>query len=112
MSLDISPYDTYIDIKVMIKNKTRLITLFLTSSVLLSLTGCAVIETTNELVTGVTSYFLGGEDNIDPPAELLEYEAEIELEVLWDESVGVGTGGRFLNLDLAVSYGKVLVADR
>jgi len=96
----------------MIKRKTRLIALFLTSSVLLTLSGCAAIETTSELVTGVTSYFLGGEDNVDPPAELKEFEAEIELEVLWDESVGVGTDGRFLNLDLVVSYGKVLAADR
>jgi len=96
----------------MIKGKTRFITLFLTSFGLLSLSGCAAIETTSELVTGVTSYFLGGEDNVDPPAELKEFEAELELEVLWDENVGVGTDGRFLSLDLAVSYGKVLVADR
>lgn len=84
----------------------------ITSSALLSLNGCAIVDTTAELVTGVTSYFLGGEDNIEPPAELLEYKAEIELDVLWKKSVGVGTGGLFLNLDLAVSYGKVFVGDR
>jgi len=98
--------------KVMIKFKTKYLALLLTSSALLSLNGCAIVDTTSELVTGVTSYFLGGEDNIEPPAELVEYTAEIELDFLWKENVGVGTGGRFLNLDLAISYGKVFVADR
>jgi len=97
---------------VMKKNTTRCFALLLTSSALLSLSGCAAIETTNELVTGVTSYFLGGEDNIEPPAELVEYEAEIEIDVLWEENVGVGVDEQFLNLDLAVSYGKVFAADR
>ncbi len=78
----------------------------------LLLTGCAALETTNELVTGVSSYFLGGEDNLEPPAELVEYEPEIDVEVLWTESVGVGSDEQFLNLVLAVSYGKVLAADR
>ncbi len=94
----------------MIINKTR--TIALCSSALLSLSGCAALETTNELVTGVTSYFLGGEDNKEPPAELIDYNAEIELDVIWKERVGVGSGQQFLNLDLAVSYGKVLAADR
>lgn len=94
------------------KNKIRYIALFLTSSALLSLSGCSAMETTGELVSGVTSYFLGGEDNKEPPAELIDYQAEIELDILWEESAGVGTDGQFLNLDVAVSYGKVLVADR
>mgnify|MGYP000624353438 FL=1 len=94
------------------KYKTKTLALFLTSSALLSLSGCAALETTNELVTGVTSYFLGGEDNKEPPAELVEYKAEIELDVLWTENVGVGADGQFLSLDLTVSYGKVIAADR
>lgn len=96
----------------MIKFKKNYIAWFLTSSVLLSVNGCAVINTTAELATGITSYFLGGEDNVEPPAELVEYKAEIEIDVLWDENTGVGTAGKFLNLDVAVSYGKVFVADR
>jgi outer membrane protein assembly factor BamB len=78
----------------------------------LSLTGCAVIETADEMFTGVSNYFLGGEDNIEPPAELVEYKAEIELDIIWEENVGVGTDEQFLNLVLAISYGKVLAADR
>jgi len=76
------------------------------------LSACTLLETSGELVTGVTSYFLGGEDNSAPPAELVEYEAEIEIDVLWKEKVGDGAGKQFLNLVLAVSYGKVLAADR
>jgi len=94
------------------KNNTKKLALLLTSSALLSLSGCAALETSKELVTGVTSYFLGGEDNLEPPAELVEYKAEIELDVLWKENVGVGADGQFLNLDLTVSYGKVIAADR
>lgn len=96
----------------MIKNKIKHITLlFLISTTLLLLSGCAALEKSGEMISGVSNYFLGGEDNIDPPAELLDYTAEIEIDVLWDESVGVGADKKFLNLDLAVSYGKVLAAD-
>lgn len=95
----------------MIKNQKKQTSLFLTSLVLLSLSGCAALETSGEMISGVSDYFLGGEDNIDPPAELVEYKAEIEIDVLWKESIGVGADEKFLNLDLAVSYGKVLAAD-
>jgi len=88
----------------MINDLTKYIALFLTSLMLLSLSGCSLIDSTGDL--------LFGEEDKDPPAELIEYKAEIEIDVLWEESVGVGTDGQFLNLDLAVSYGKVFVADR
>jgi outer membrane protein assembly factor BamB len=95
----------------MIKKIIRCNALLLISLTVLSLSGCAVLETTNELVSGITSYFLGGEDNEEPPAELVEYTAEIELDVLWTENSGVGADEQFLNLILAVGYGKILVAD-
>ncbi|MFW5444240.1 MAG: outer membrane protein assembly factor BamB, partial [Methylococcaceae bacterium] len=94
------------------KNSISCTSLLLTSLAVLSLSGCAALETTNELATGITSYFLGGEDNQEPPAELVEYTAEIELDEIWKENVGVGSDGHFLNLVLAVSYGKILAADR
>ena len=99
------------ELKVMIKiNKVfKAIVLSLVASLL---SACTLLETSGELVTGITSYFLGGEDNTEPPAELVEYQAEIEIDVLWKEKVGVGTDKQFLNLVLAVSYGKVLAADR
>ncbi len=86
--------------------------LFLSALTILLLTGCAALESTNEFVTGVSSYFLGGEDNQEPPAELVEYKQEIEIEELWSKSVTEGEGDeQFLNLVLVVSKGKALVAD-
>jgi len=94
------------------KNNTRSFACLLTCSALLLLSGCAVLETSKELVTGAASYFLGGEDNAEPPAELVDYDSEIEIDVVWNESVGSGADGQLLNLVLAISYGKVLAADR
>lgn len=92
--------------------KTKYHALFLISIVSLLLTGCTALKTTGELVTGVSSYFLGGEDNKEPPAELVEYKQEIEIKELWSESVSEGEGDeQFLNLLLAISNGKALVAD-
>lgn len=96
----------------MIKNKTKSIFLLFISLVISLLSGCAGLETGKDMVSGVSSYFLGGEDNMDPPAELVEYSPEIEIEVLWEESVGVGEDEQFLNLDLAASNGKIIAADR
>lgn len=79
---------------------------------LLLQSGCSLLETASELTTGTISYFLGGEDNKEPPAELVEYKPEIEIELVWKEHVGVGTEEQLLNLVLAISYGKALVADR
>lgn len=86
--------------------------IFVLSLVSLLLSACSLLETSGELVSGVTSYFLGGEDNVEPPAELLDYKAEIEIDILWKERVGVGADKQSLNLVLAVSYGKVLAADK
>lgn len=76
------------------------------------LSGCAVFDTGKELLTGATHYFTGGEDNTEPPSELIDYEAEIEIEELWKEKVGIGTDEHYLKLVVAVSYGKVFAADR
>lgn len=73
----------------------------------LSISGCTALES----LSGITDYFMGGEDNTDPPAELTEYEPEIELEYLWKESVGSGSGDKFLKLIPAVHDGKIIAAD-
>lgn len=96
----------------MIENKSKSIALLIVCSTLFFLSGCAGLEKGKELVTGVGDYFLGGEDNLDPPAELTEYNPEIEINVLWEESVGEGEDEQFLNLVLAVSHGKVVAADK
>ncbi len=99
-------------IKLMISTKTHFTSLVLASLLALLLPGCAALKTGTELISGVSSYFLGGEDNQEPPATLVEYEAEIEIDVLWDDSIGVGTDNQFINLVMMVSYGKILAAER
>jgi outer membrane protein assembly factor BamB len=63
-------------------------------------------------VSGIKDYFTGGADNADPPSELVEYTPEIQVEVLWKESVGVGTDGQTLKLVPAIGNGRVFAADR
>ena len=92
--------------------KKRIFNVFLLSLAVSMLSGCVLLKTGGELVKGATNYFLGGEDNTEPPAKLVKYQAEIEIDVLWKEKVGVGTDKQLLNLVLSISYGKVLAADR
>ena len=87
----------------------RLITLL---SGCLLLAGCSSFDTINESVSGISNYFLGGEDNSDPPAVLVEYTPEIKIETLWSESVGVGSDEQSLKLIPVIGFGKILVADR
>ena len=97
----------------MIKNKIKSFTLlFFIVFVSLFVSGCAGLEVGKDMMSGVSNFFMGGEDNVDPPAELTEYEPEIKIEVVWDENVGVGEDEQSLNLVLAVSYGKIVAADR
>lgn len=78
----------------------------------LILSGCATFDTINDSVSGISNYFLGGEDNSDPPAVLVEYTPEIKIEEVWSESVGVGSEEQSLKLIPAIGFGKILVADR
>jgi outer membrane protein assembly factor BamB len=55
---------------------------------------------------------LGGEDNANPPAPLVEIEAPIPLEKLWDTSVGVGDDEQFINLVPAIDGDQLFIADR
>lgn len=87
----------------------RLITLIL---LYLVLAGCAAFDSFNEGISGISSYFLGGEDNADPPAALMEYTPEIKIEEIWQESVGEGSDEQSLKLVPAVGYGKIFAADR
>ncbi len=44
------------------------------------LTGCSAIDAVSEGVSGISDYFLGGEDNTDPPSLLVEYTPEVKLQ--------------------------------
>ncbi len=76
------------------------------------LSGCAAVDSLGESVSGITDYFSGGEDNADPPNALVEYTPEVQLEVLWKESVGVGADEQSLKLIPVIGSGKILAADR
>jgi outer membrane protein assembly factor BamB len=85
---------------------------FIIPFLILILSGCAAIDTAKESLSGIKDYFTGGADNSDPPSELVEYTPETQVEILWDESVGVGTDGQTLKLIPAIGNGRIFVADR
>jgi outer membrane protein assembly factor BamB len=84
--------------------KAFLITLILSS--------CSVLDTAGETLSGVKNYFTGGADNADPPNPLVEYSPEVNPEILWKESVGVGTDGQTLKLVAAIGSSRIFAADR
>jgi outer membrane protein assembly factor BamB len=87
----------------------RLITLLL---LCLVLAGCAAFDGLSEGVSGISDYFMGGEDNSDPPAVLVEYTPEIKIDKIWQESVGDGADEQSLKLVPIIGLGKILAADR
>jgi outer membrane protein assembly factor BamB len=80
--------------------------------VTLMLSGCSAMDTVGESIDSIKSYFTGGADNTDPPSPLIEYPPEIQAEVLWSETVGVGTDGQTLKLVPAIGNGRIFAADR
>jgi outer membrane protein assembly factor BamB len=76
------------------------------------LTGCTAVDTLSEGVSGIKDYFLGGEDNAAPPSPLIEYNPEINAEIIWKESIGVGADEQTLKLIPAIGSGKIIAADR
>jgi outer membrane protein assembly factor BamB len=84
---------------------------FLVLLVTAALSGCASMESAGETLEGIKDYFLGGEDNTEPPTPLTDYNQEINAEILWKESVGVGADEKSLKLVPAVGAGKVIAAN-
>jgi len=76
-----------------------------------AMSGCGALESVSDSLSGLSD-FMGEEDNAEPPNELLEITPEIELNVIWQEQVGVGSGGMYLRLVPAVSSDMIIVADR
>ncbi len=90
-------------------------TLYLAICTFVALTllpGCSTMDTLSDGMSGISDYFLGGEDNADPPAVLAEYTAEVKPEILWKVSVGVGADEQTLKLIPVIGSGKILAADR
>ncbi|HSH29513.1 MAG TPA: outer membrane protein assembly factor BamB [Thiohalobacter sp.] len=55
--------------------------------------------------------WLRGDDNTEPPTELHDFEAEVELERLWSRDIGAGTDDRFLRLQPVVDGGRIFAVD-
>ena len=61
---------------------------------------------------GTLSGILGGDDNAEPPAPLLDIDDPVPLQKLWSTSVGAGYDEQDVNLVPAVADDQVYVADR
>ncbi len=72
-----------------------------------SVSGCATFQPMGD---AIDELFSDG-DNAEPPAELTDYQAEIKLDIIWDESDGLGTDELNLNLVPAVNETQVIIAD-
>lgn len=84
-------------------NKTLIIALFS-----LNLLACAAWET----VTDFTHSLMGGEDNSEPPNELIDYEYELEITEIWSEDIGDGYEDYVIKLRPAIDDGVIYAADR
>lgn len=69
------------------------------------LAGCSTLGDWSESI-------LGGEDNLEDPAPLVDIESPVPLKKLWSSSVGVGVDKQFINLVPAVADAQVFVANR
>lgn len=67
----------------------------------LMLGGCATVG----------SWF-GGSDNAEPPAELVNFDEEIDVREVWSRSVGAGVSKYYLKLRPLVENGRVFAAER
>ncbi|MBT5230694.1 MAG: outer membrane protein assembly factor BamB [Methylococcales bacterium] len=61
--------------------------------------------------SSLTGYF-AGEDNAEPPEPLPEYDNTLQVNVLWDASVGDGFAKQIVQLVPAVGGDRVFAADR
>ena len=68
------------------------------------LSGCSTLS-------GWTSSLLGGSDNSEPPADLIDIADPIPLKALWKTSVGVGYDKQFVNLVPVIYDGQMFIAD-
>jgi len=78
----------------------------------LMLSGCSAFDWASESMSGIKDYFTGGADNADPPSPLTQYSPEVNADILWKESVGIGTDGQTLKLVPAIGSGRIFAADR
>ena len=78
----------------------------------LSLCGCALFKQAGDALVGFKDSLMGGEDNTAPPNELVKYDFEINLDVLWKKGIGDGYDDQYVNLVPAINAGKIIAVDR
>lgn len=77
----------------------------------LLLVGCgSTLQSTKDLTSGIMEYFTG-QDNAEPPNELVELEPSIKLNLLWKETIGDGYGEANVNLVPVIVDEQVYVAN-
>ena len=75
------------------------------------LAGCAGLDAATEAWSGLTE-IVTGKDNSEPPKPLSEeFVAKTKLDVVWNVSVGDGTGEQSINLVPGVAEDSVIAAD-
>ncbi|MBT3816141.1 MAG: outer membrane protein assembly factor BamB [Methylococcales bacterium] len=78
----------------------RLVLLFL---VVINFLGCSAVQTAKDSAHRFAYGLMGGKDNATPPKKLTDYEAAVEIDVLWERQVGEGYEGQGLRLAPVVS---------
>lgn len=61
---------------------------------------------------GTVRDYLGGTDNTEPPAELVDFNPELKIEEVWSRSIGAGVSKYYLKLRPMIAEGHVYAADR
>jgi len=61
---------------------------------------------------GTVRDYLGGEDNLEPPAELVEFTPTVQVRKLWSRQIGAGFDRQYLKLVPVVREGRIYVAER
>lgn len=75
------------------------------------LNGCAGMDVLNDMASGIGDLF-ADDDNADPPATLPEdFQGEVQIDMLWKETIGKGADQIRLKLQPAVIANKLFVAD-
>ncbi|MCK5898540.1 MAG: outer membrane protein assembly factor BamB [Methylococcales bacterium] len=78
----------------------------------LSISACGTLNHLGESIQDLGNSVFGSNKDSEPPELLTEYDIEVELDIIWKKSIGVGKDRRFLKLDLAISSDNIFVADK
>lgn len=60
---------------------------------------------------GITSWFTGGESNVEPPTPLVELNQAVRVSTLWSESAGTGADKTVIKINPLVRDGVLYISD-